>query len=169
MPIITDLEECAKAADPNVIGLAVNPDPSAVAINGWVVIERSDGLRVRIDTADGAPPTQAAIDAVLNADLTPAGITSRVTAECRSMAKAVFAELREDAMRDRAMVLVLKDEINLLRTRLRAQDAAVAGASTLAALKTAWAKLAASAPMPDRTAAQAKIAIENKIDSTDSD
>lgn len=61
----------------------------------------------------------------------------------------------------RALVLTLLDELNDLRTRIREQDAVVAGATNLTTLKNAWGLLSS---MPDRTAIQARNAIEAKLD-----
>lgn len=60
----------------------------------------------------------------------------------------------------RASAAVLVDEINNLRDWITSFKVAVAGASTLANLKTA---VAALPDMPDRTLAQAVTAIKNKI------
>lgn len=85
----------------------------------------------------------------------------------RAKAKALLA-LTEDisGIEVRGLVLAIVDELNTIRARIRAMDAVVAGAATLAALKTAWAVLA---PMPDRTGAQARTSINNHIDAGDAD
>jgi len=66
----------------------------------------------------------------------------------------------------RAIVLLVLDEINDLRTRDRDRAADVAAATSLADLKTRW---AARSSLTDRTAAQARTAIRNKIDSGSAD
>jgi len=60
----------------------------------------------------------------------------------------------------RAVAALLVDELNVLRQQFRDQAAAVAAATSLADLKTRWAALSAT---PDRTLAQARTAIANKI------
>lgn len=131
---------------------------------GWDVVTRGDGLAVRFTFAAGTadPQKAAARSAVLALDLTDA---TRDAA--RAAAKALLA-LAHDQTGDvlRAVVLVTIDEVNALRARLRAQDAAVAGAATLAALKAAWAALPAA---PDRTGAQARAAVGAKLDAGDAD
>ena len=62
------LYSLASAADANVVGCAVLR-PDRAAEEGWHVVERPDGVRVRLDTADGVPPNAAAIAAVTGADL----------------------------------------------------------------------------------------------------
>lgn len=66
----------------------------------------------------------------------------------------------------RGILLAAIDEINLLRQRDRDRAADVAAATSLADLKTRW---AARAALTDRTAAQAKTAVVNKINSGDAD
>lgn len=66
----------------------------------------------------------------------------------------------------RAVLLLTMDELNVLRARLRAQDNAIAAATSLADLKTRWAALN---PVPDRTAAQIKPALLNRINTPDAD
>lgn len=66
----------------------------------------------------------------------------------------------------RAIVLSAMDEINLLRAWITNFKAAVAGAATLPTLKAAVGELP---NVPQRTAAQAKSAIEAKIESGDAD
>lgn len=59
-----------------------------------------------------------------------------------------------------ALALLTLDEINLLRTRIRTMDAAVASAGSLSALKTAWAALS---NVPDRTRQQLLDAVKTKL------
>lgn len=83
---------------------------------------------------------------------------------------AAVAQLTTDPMPTskfiRAVILLTLDEINLLRQRETDHAADVAAATTLADLKTRW---AARAAMPDRTIAQLKTAIENKINAGTAD
>src|SRR5688572_6634246 len=66
----------------------------------------------------------------------------------------------------RGILLVALDEINLLRQRDRDRSVDVAAATSLADLKTRW---AARASLADRTGAQLKNAVENKIDAGSAD
>lgn len=113
--------------------------------------------------ADLTAPQKASLDGVVAAHTpNPLGQTLRTRAAAKSLSQ--LADALPAALR--AVLLVAVDEINLLRARLRAQDAAVAAATTLADLKTRWAVLA---NVPDRTAAQAKQAILDKLDSGGAD
>jgi hypothetical protein len=88
---------------------------------------------------------------------------SVLAAALKAKAVAAFSSATEDsAQRDRAIVLTLVDEINLLRQWITSFKAAVAASSSLANLQT---RVAALASVPDRTPVQAKTAITNKIDS----
>lgn len=84
-----------------------------------------------------------------------------VSIRARAAADVVFAAQDRFGAVTRAVILTALDEINALRQRLRAQDAAIAAAATLQDLKTRWATLA---PVPDRIAQQAKDAVKGKID-----
>lgn len=86
--------------------------------------------------------------------------------ELRAKAKELFQAMEQSARRDRALVLVTLDEVNLLRSWLTDFKTAVAGAGTLAALKTA---VAALPNTPQRTAAQAKNAVLARIDTAEAD
>ena len=66
----------------------------------------------------------------------------------------------------RAVVLITMDEINNLRQWVMSFKAAVAAATTLADLKT---RVAALSDTPDRTTAQLKTAVENKINAGTAD
>lgn len=66
----------------------------------------------------------------------------------------------------RAIMLILVDEINLLREQFEALKAANTAASTYAGLKSGIQGLPA---MPDRTPAQARNAIQNKISNGSAD
>lgn len=66
----------------------------------------------------------------------------------------------------RALLLILLDEINVLRQRDVDRSADVAAATTLADLKTRW---AARTALNARTATQLRTAIENRINSGDAD
>lgn len=112
--------------------------------------------------ADLTAPQQAALANVVAAHVpNPSNAVNRLHAE----AKAAFQTAAEtSAQRDRALALVVMDEINLLRQWVTSFKAAVAAAATLADLKTRVAQLA---NLPDRTAVQAKAAVVTKIDASD--
>ena len=99
-----------------------------------------------LDVSDHAPPVQPTLQEQAVVAFNDPQIPSRVV--------------------DRAIVLAAIDEINLLRTWITDFKVAVAGAASLAALKTAVAALPA---VPQRTAVQAKSAIEDKIESGGAD
>lgn len=121
-------------------------------------------------TARSFLPLDAAQQTALAALVTAHDPASARLAATRVRAKDVFqASMSDAARRDRAIALVVLDEINFLRQRLRAQDAAVAAATSLADLKTRWAALATAAPLPDRTPLQAKNAVLGRIDTSDAD
>jgi len=80
----------------------------------------------------------------------------------RKMAKVGFAtETTDRAKAWRAIVSLLLDENNALRSWVMSFKAAVAAASNFADLKT---RIAALPNLPDRTLAQAKAAFAAKID-----
>lgn len=80
----------------------------------------------------------------------------------RNDAKAIINSLGNDLAKVlRAEAAVLVDEINSLRRWVTSFKAEVAAASSLADLKT---RVASLPNLPDRTLAQAKTAIINKID-----
>lgn len=84
----------------------------------------------------------------------------------RTTAKTILSAREPASALERALTSILVDEFNTLRSWLRDYKAAVAVASTLADLKT---RVAALPNMPDRTLAQLRTAIENRIDSGDVD
>jgi hypothetical protein len=79
----------------------------------------------------------------------------------RTLAKTAIQDAREDALRDRAVALSVLDELNNLRSWITSFTGAVAASTNLADLKT---RVAALPAMPQRTIAQAKTAITQKID-----
>lgn len=89
------------------------------------------------------------------------------TAQARARAADAVDNSREpEDKKLRAVLLVAIDEINNLRQWIAAFKTEVAAAASLADLKTRVADLP---NMPDRTAAQAKTAIKNKINAGDVD
>lgn len=88
MSILIDLDEAAKAADPNVVGVLVLNGTQIQP--GWHVVTRGDGLQVRIDTATGQAPLQAAINAVMNIDLSAPVVAARELVRAKAAAQALF-------------------------------------------------------------------------------
>jgi hypothetical protein len=87
-------------------------------------------------------------------------------ANMRQRAKAHLDEVNELEMRLRAIMLLAADEVNLLREWIMLFKAAVAGAGTLAALKTA---VAALPNLDQRTKPQVLTRWRTKIDSKAAD
>jgi hypothetical protein len=86
-----------------------------------------------------------------------------LTQRLRAVAQALLSDPQSAMKALRAVMGLVVDEVNILRARLRDQDAAVAAATTLADLKSRWAATAAASPMPARTDAQAKTAAISRI------
>lgn len=95
-----------------------------------------------------------------------AAIAAALLAAQRSGAKNLFDSAAQEGKILKALILVLIDEINALRTRDRDRAVDVSNSTSLADLKTRW---AAQSSLSDRTAAQARTAIRNHIDNGDSD
>ena len=70
------LTQLAAAADARVSGIGLLK-PERVPDVDWHVVERVDGLRVRVDIGDGSAPNAAAIAAILAADLSDAAFAAR--------------------------------------------------------------------------------------------
>jgi hypothetical protein len=85
----------------------------------------------------------------------------------RAQAKRLLDENASEQFKlTRAVVLVAMDEVNLLRQWVTDFKAQVALATSLADLKT---RVAGLDNLPQRTAAQAKTAVRNRIDTADAD
>ena len=84
----------------------------------------------------------------------------------RGDAKAQYDDLAKLGKVLRAVVLVTLDEINTLRQWDADLKAAVAAATNFADLKT---RIAALPGMPDRTGAQARTAVRNRLDNGSAD
>ena len=74
---------------------------------------------------------------------------------------ALESELDNAERITKGLALTILDELNRLSTRIRAFDAAMAAATSLANLQTRTAELSA---IPDRTAAQLKAAVKAKVE-----
>lgn len=95
---------------------------------------------------------------ILDAENTP----EEITTSQREDAKVKLDSVEPDGKLLRALADIIRDEINILRQWDAAFKVEVAAASNLADLKTRVATLPAT---PDRTLAQLKTAIQNRIDS----
>ncbi len=97
----------------------------------------------------------------------PAPTTLEITATQRVQAVEQF--LNDSAPLSkalRALIITAMDEINLLRQRDVDRSIDVAAATSLADLKTRW---AARSALSDRTIAQLKTAVQNKINAGSAD
>lgn len=90
-----------------------------------------------------------------------AAIAAASLAERRTGAKNLFDAIDLWGRVLRAIVVLIIDELNILRTRDRDRAVDVAASTSLADLKTRW---AARSTLADRTNAQARTAIRNAID-----
>lgn len=90
-----------------------------------------------------------------------AAIAAASLAERRLGAKNLFDAIDLWGRVLRAIVVLIIDELNILRTRDRDRAVDVAASTSLADLKTRW---AARSTLADRTTAQARTAIRNAID-----
>lgn len=94
----------------------------------------------------------------LAADLPPT--VQDVVADLRAGALALLDDTASNAKKDRAMLLVLIDELNILRGRFNDLATDVAAATSLVDLKTRW---ALHTGLADRNIGQVKPAVQNKI------
>lgn len=117
-----------------------------------------------------SPPTQQQTDAATALigplDLSGAGLATAENLSQRAAAVSLLNAPDASPKVLRAAVLLLIDEINLLRQRDVDRAADVAAATNLADLKTRW---AARSALAARTLAQAKTAITNHINAGDAD
>ncbi len=148
----------------DVAGVVAFQYPTAIPIKDYLAQDLGDGvgpiLTVWNSVKLGTQPTQpqlAAIEASASyqAYITPAAVQQRSR---DAGAAAITAQITERSIRAAAGVLV--DEINALRQWDMSLKSAVAAAVSLANLQSL---VAALPTLPDRTLAQAKTAIQNKI------
>jgi hypothetical protein len=146
MNAVERIDEALKAAGIPIYG--VSPDNDS----GWTV-----------DFAPAATQTQrdAAPGIIAGLDLTPGGLATRDNAreQERAVADLTSGSDKLDKL-IRGVLLVALDEINVIREWLVSFKAEVAAATNLANLQT---RVATLPNMPDRTAAQLKTAVGNKI------
>jgi len=142
-------------------------DPSQAGSNCFEIAEANTSSQrslvasiptkyLKIVNSLAAEMTQAEKDAV-DAALAAENVTT-----VRTGAKNKIVGFAIDQVILRALADVIKDEINIMRQRDRDRSADVAAAVSLADLKTRW---ALRSSLDDRTLAQLKTAINNKIDS----
>jgi hypothetical protein len=106
------LYSVAHDADPSIVGGGAI-DPGDPVAPDWFVVTRADGIRFHIDTADGSAPSQAAVNAVMNADVTPATIAAYAAAKDRTATITAFMnDFSPTARITRALALVVKDVYN---------------------------------------------------------
>jgi len=115
--------------------------------------------------------TQAGLDWVIADKATKDAQTATAAAaqkilDDRAFAKALKDALSADGVLFRALVLVLVDELNAHADKENSILTAIDSGSTLAQVKT---NIAAIADYPQRTIAQLKTAMENKIDAGTAD
>jgi len=132
--------------------------PTAIPVEDYLV-ELVGATRTVIywNTAKlGAQPNQATLDAVTQQQADDARLAVK-----RDNAAALTTNGAAAGNVTRAIVAVLVDELNALRQWLASFKVEVAAATTLADLKT---RVAGLPNMPNRTLAQAKTAILDRID-----
>lgn len=120
MSAILDLTADATAADPACVGCALLGD--APAQPGWIVVQRADGLRVRID---GVRPDSPALAAVRDLDLSAGAIAARELTRTRWAALMGLTTRSDDiGIAVRAVLAGLSSGINdrleLIDAQLRA-------------------------------------------------
>lgn len=85
----------------------------------------------------------------------------------RAKAAALIDQVQDtQAAKDRALLLVMMDELNLLRAWVTSFKAAVAASTNLANLQT---RVAALNSLPQRTASQIRPAVQGKMTAGDAD
>ena len=150
---ITEYRQSVNTPDydgqPNVL---INPNLSAVAgqpLRYWKHVAGAIQLMTLAE--------QNAVDAAIAAAL---------LASQRNGAKDIFDSAVSDGKILKAVVLLLIDELNTLRTFTRDFKTETAAATNLANFQT---RIATLPTLADRTAAQARTAIRTKIDNGDAD
>lgn len=127
-------------------------------INGAVLVSQQDRPDLWADLQ-----TWVAGGGVISAYVAPSITQAMLDTMHNDAIVFVGDKTAASAMSMRAVLVILLDEINFLRERLRLQDDVVGAATTLANFKSGWATMAGNKPMPDRTKNQAKTAYNNKV------
>ncbi len=131
--------------------------PNAVPLKDYEVRDNGSGAFIYYwNPAVGTQPTQQQLDAVTQGMLDTATLTSSYT-----RAKALLVADDDISKKDKAVLLVILDELNLHADKINSILTAIDGAATLAAMKTA---IAAIADYPTRTVGQLRTSVQNKID-----
>jgi hypothetical protein len=146
----------------------------ALALAAQGIVEDTATVRVAIDgTASlvfaagvGQTVQDAALAILDSLDLSAQGEAARQAIRNRTDAVDDFQQSTPLGQILRAEVLVMVDEINLLRAWITSFKAATAAAASLADLKT---RIAALDNLPQRTAVQAKNAVVAKAQDTNTD
>jgi len=142
------------------IGMTIPTTPEAVAERCLTLFAQGNTAAIPVeltikDMYEILAPVQSDVRAIWEAEA-----TGRLTAETEAAAKAIEQNLDEYERRMKAVVLVLIDEVNLLRGWVTGFKAEVAAATSLADLK---ARVATTPNMPARTGVQAKAVIAAKV------
>lgn len=137
---------------------------TALGFGGFVGCGGGAGTVWADFTAPLTAPQQATLAATVAAHVP--GVNNVIN-RLRGAAVAYFQDQADrQQLLSRAIVLVTVDEVNALRDWITSFKVAVAAASSLADLKV---RVAALDAMPDRTEAQAKAAVVNKLNSGGAD
>ena len=123
-----------------------DPDVSALAAVPRLYWKQEGGLIVEMTA-----PEKAALDAE---------IAAAAIAAMRSGGIVIISAQSPVGILERAFADIVKDEFNILRQRDRDRSVDVAAATTLADLKTRW---AARSTLADRTLAQLRTAMEDRM------
>lgn len=111
--------------------------------------------------------TETEYNGWLSSHTTPPPTPAQITANLRATATSIISDKASaPSVSLRAILLTIFDENNNTRQWIQSFKAAVAASTSLADLKT---RVAALPDMPDRTIAQAKTAVQNKISSGGAD
>lgn len=128
----------------------------------WVLTGESYADLTWLDGVQ-AKPTLAEIVAV---DLSPAAEAARANLQARTDAVSLLADAKSIPKALRSIILLLVNELNILRQRDRDRSIDIAAATTLADLKI---RSAARPSLDDRTRAQAINALQNSLNAGDAD
>jgi len=128
--------------------VVIQPDISALAGIPIIYWKHVAGAIVEMTVSEKSAVDAAIIQAAINA-MRSGGISTLVVQSPAGIVLRAFAD-------------ILKDEFNIIRQWITDFKADVAAATTLADLKT---RVAADPDLPDRTLAQLKTAIQDKISS----
>lgn len=149
MSVALRLTEAVRAAVPAVTGVSIGTHGVSASV-AVVPASQQAAAQATIDAFDWSSPAQVAWE----------------NQKSRTEAEGEVTAVTNRGKVLRALAAVLVDEINILRGWLVSFKAEVAAATNLADLKT---RVAGLPNTPDRTLAQAKTAVANKISSGNAD